>query len=33
MVARRARMTYLGGWALTALGAVALIAGLAREAV
>lgn len=32
MVAKQARMTYLGGWALTVLGAIALIAGLVREA-
>ncbi len=31
MVARQARLTNLGGWALTILGAIALIAGLVRE--
>jgi len=31
MVAKHARMTYLGGWTLTVLGAIALIAGIARE--
>lgn len=33
IVAKQARMTHLGGWALTVLGAIALIAGLVRQAV